>query len=236
LKTDEFLSLLSRYFDCLVELRAVLIELGYPVHYLEQSFLQYKQTIVSSLPMGIGYDLAPYEIVYKRGKARLLHYLCDSKDRKGNLTPLLIVYAPINRFHILDLSRDQSVVRKLISEGLDVYLLDWGYPGPEDFCLSLDDYVNYVENSLQVIKSRNIVDKVSILGYCWGGIIALIYSALNNKQVRSLILMGTPVVIAIFILVVVVTFLFLEHILFIIPIAASPRLDEGGISLSPIVP
>lgn len=52
------------------------------------------------------------------------------------------------------------------------------------------------------------------------------------KSVGVLIL----IVIAIFIIVVIITFLFFEHLLFIIPIATSPRLDGQGISLSPIVP
>ena len=78
-------------------------------------------------------------------------------------------------------------------KGLDVYLLDWGYPGWEDSSLSLTDYVNYARDAIQDIKDKTGTNKVSILGYCWGGIIALIYSALNNENVRNLTLMAAPV-------------------------------------------
>ena len=104
-----------------------------------------------------------------------------------------MIYAPINRFHIMDISQERSVVRSLLSKGLDVYLLDWGYPGWEDSSLSLTDYVNYVRDAIQDIEDKTGKNKVSILGYCWGGIIALIYSALNNESVRNLTLMAAPV-------------------------------------------
>jgi polyhydroxyalkanoate synthase len=50
-----------------------------------------------------------------------------------------------------------------------------------------------VKDAVQDIKDKTGTAKVSILGYCWGGIIALIYSALNNENLRSLTLMATPV-------------------------------------------
>jgi polyhydroxyalkanoate synthase len=129
---------------------------------------------------------APFEVLYKRGKTQLLHYL-GPKDSSDNHTPLLILYAPINRFHIMDISQEKSVVRNLTSEGLDVYLLDWGYPSWEDssLSLSLDDYVNYVQDAVQSLKNMACVDKISILGYCWGGIIALIMQQETMKTLEA---------------------------------------------------
>src|SRR5215472_10215913 len=65
-----------------------------------------------------------------------------------------MIFAPINRFHIMDISQERSVVKRLLSEGLDVYLLDWGYPGWEDSSLSLTDYVNYVRDAIEDIKDK----------------------------------------------------------------------------------
>jgi polyhydroxyalkanoate synthase subunit PhaC len=50
-----------------------------------------------------------------------------------------------------------------------------------------------VKDAVQDIKDQTGTDKVSILGYCWGGIIALIYGVLNNENLRSLTLMAAPV-------------------------------------------
>jgi len=141
------------------------------------------------------FDLTPFDKMSVRGKTRLLHYKNINKHTQDQepAHPLLMIFAPINRFHIMDISQERSVVKRLLSEGLDVYLLDWGYPGWEDSSLSLTDYVNYVRDAIEDIKDKTGKNKVSILGYCWGGIIALIYSALNNQNVRNLILMAVPV-------------------------------------------
>jgi polyhydroxyalkanoate synthase len=202
LKSEQFLSLLSKYADSLVELHSAYRVTGYPIDYFDRLLDSYKQTLRVPLSISKDFKLAPNDVVYRNGKVRLLHYRQNIHERKGNESryhrqqpqqPLLIVYAPINQFHILDLNSNKSVVRNLLSNGLDVYLLDWGYPGLEDNRLTLSDYIDNVHEAVQAIKQQAITEKVSILGYCWGGIFALIYTALNNGNVRNLTLMATPV-------------------------------------------
>jgi hypothetical protein len=77
----------------------------------------------------------------------------DNELKSSNFTSLLAQYV--------------NVLVELLSKGLDVYLLDWGYPGWEDSSLSLTDYVNYVRDAIQDIKDKTGKNKVSILGYCW---------------------------------------------------------------------
>ncbi len=60
----------------------------------------------------------------------------------AGLPPLVICYALVNRPYMLDLQPDRSLIRGLLARGLDVYLVDWGYPDRGDSALSLDDYVN----------------------------------------------------------------------------------------------
>ena len=99
---------------------------------------------------------------------------------------LLIIYAPINRFHILDLNPSKSIVKTLLNNGIDVYLLDWGYPDKKDDMLALKDYIDYIDDAVNaIIQSKSITTsssssttKISILGYCWGGITSLIYAAI----------------------------------------------------------
>ena len=63
----------------------------------------------------------------------------------------------------MDISQDRSVVKGLLSKGLDVYMLDWGYPTWEDSNLSLTDYVNYVKDAVPNIKDKTGTARVSIL-------------------------------------------------------------------------
>jgi polyhydroxyalkanoate synthase len=197
LKSEEFLSLLSEYTHSFIELHSSYRVAGYPVDYFDQLLDSFKQTFRIPLSISKDFKLAPHDIVYRRGKVRLLHYRQDINKREDNksryLQPLLIVYAPINQFHILDLNARISVVRNLLSNGLDVYLLDCGYPSLEDNRLALSDYIDHIHHAIQTIRQQTGIEKASMLGYCWGGIFALIYAALNNDNVRNLALMATPI-------------------------------------------
>jgi polyhydroxyalkanoate synthase len=94
----------------------------------------------------------------------------------------------------MDLNPRRSIVRDLLAlGGLDIYLLDWGYPDRSDNNLSLEDYLGYVADSIKVVKDHSHEDKASILGYCWGGVFALIHSALHPEEVRNLVLMAVPI-------------------------------------------
>jgi polyhydroxyalkanoate synthase subunit PhaC len=117
----------------------------------------------------------------------------EKKQQQGK-QPLLIIYAPINTFHILDLNPQRSIVRDLLaSGGLDIYLLDWGYPDWNDNHLSLEEYLGYVADAVRMVKELSHVDKTSILGYCWGGIFSLIHAALYPEEIRNLVLMAVPI-------------------------------------------
>ena len=220
LKSISFMSLLSKYIDSIIDLHSLYRRTGFPVDYVDWMFNSYIQNMMSLVTSSIlkEYQLSPHDIIYLKGKTRLLHYHGikeKEKEEENNSKPLLIIYAPINRFHIMDLNPKRSVVRNLLSNGLDIYLLDLGYPTKEDDKLSLYDYVDYVKYAVQAILKkekekeeerqgqRQGNKKISILGYCWGGILALIYTALeatkttqsddDDNTVKSLALMATPI-------------------------------------------
>jgi polyhydroxyalkanoate synthase subunit PhaC len=136
LKSSSFTSLLSRYVNLLVELRTILREAGYPVYYIGWLFDSYVRNIMVFASTEKDFDLAPFDIMSVKAKTRLLHYHNNigAKDEDKRHT-LLIICAPINRFHIKDISQDRSVVKSLLSKGLDVHMLDWGYPIWEDSSL-----------------------------------------------------------------------------------------------------
>ena len=213
LKSMSFTSLLSKYIDSIVDLHSLYKRTGFPMDYLDWLFSSYIQNMMSLATLSAlkESELSSHDIIYLKGKTRLLHYH-DIDEKEGEQEkiskPLLIIYAPINRFHIMDLNPKRSVVRNLLSNGLDVYLLDLGYPTKEDDKLSLNDYVDYIKDAVQAILKKGEgegqrKEKISILGYCWGGILALIYTALeaantiqnhdHDNTVKSLTLMATPV-------------------------------------------
>ncbi|MFC7209693.1 class III poly(R)-hydroxyalkanoic acid synthase subunit PhaC [Natronoarchaeum sp. GCM10025321] len=131
----------------------------------------------------------PKETVYEENKLKLYHY--ESQTESQHDVPILIVYALINRPYILDLQPNRSVVRTLLNNGFDVYLIDWDEPSQLDRSLTLDDYVNrYIDNCVDEVRDRSGQDSINLLGYCMGGTMSTMYAALFPEKVRNLGLMA----------------------------------------------
>ena len=133
-----------------------------------------------------------YEVIKETGLFRLLHYK-STKERVYKY-PLLIVYALINKSYILDLQPNKSWIKNLLDQGINVYLVDWKSPGKFDKFTTLDDYVNlFIYDCVEIVKSIENIDKVSLQGYCMGATMSLIYTSLYQKNVKNLITVA-PVV------------------------------------------
>ena len=134
----------------------------------------------------------PSEIIYTEDKMKLIHYIPTVE--KPHPVPILIVYALVNRYYILDLQPDKSVIKKLLDEGFDVYVIDWGYPSGADRYLTVDDYVNgYLNNAVDEIKERSGLDNITLLGVCQGGTFSVMYAAQHPEKVKNLVTLVTPV-------------------------------------------
>ena len=139
-----------------------------------------------SAPNEINLEMTPYDVAYSEDKIRLLHF--NSPTQKQHQTPLVIVYALVNRYHILDIQPHKSWVRNLLNQGYDVYMIDWGTPSNIDKYLGFDDYVNgYIDNCVDFVCNEASVNKVSMQGYCTGGTLATVYTALNPNKIKNLI-------------------------------------------------
>ena len=109
-------------------------------------------------------------------------------------TPLLIVYALVNRPDMADLQTDRSLVRSLLERGIDVYLIDWGTPTGADRALGLDDYINrYIDACVEHLRQSAGMDRINMLGICQGGTFSVCYAALNPGKIRNLITTVTPI-------------------------------------------
>lgn len=134
----------------------------------------------------------PKTAVYNEDKLTLYRY--DRDTESTYKTPVLIVYALVNTYKMLDIQPDRSYIRNLLAAGLDVYLIDWGFPTKVDKYLSIDDYVNgYINNCVDFIRKKNRVEKINILSICQGGTLSVIYSALYPNKVKNLVTHVTPI-------------------------------------------
>lgn len=125
------------------------------------------------------------ETVYTENNVRLLQYESATDSRHD--TPILLVYAVINRSYIMDLQPDRIVVRQFLERGFDVYLLDWGVPSRLDTTLGFEDYVErYLAHAVDVVRNRSGRASIHLFGYCTGGTLATIFAGLHPDIIRTL--------------------------------------------------
>lgn len=134
---------------------------------------------------------APKKLVYEQDKLKLYRY--SRVGAPSCSVPVLIVYALVNRQYMLDLQPDRSFIRNLLDQGLDIYIIDWGYPTKVDMYLTMDDYINgYINDCVDEIRRQSKSEKVSLMGVCQGGTFSAIYSALHPEKVHNLITLVAP--------------------------------------------
>ena len=132
------------------------------------------------------------ELVYEDGKRKLYRY--QARSKKICPVPMLIVYAMVNRYTMLDLQPDRSMIRNLLDQGQDVYLIDWGYADRMDRHLTMDDLINaFMDDCINHICEQHQIEAVNLLGVCQGGTFSAIYSALHPEKVKNLITMVAPI-------------------------------------------
>lgn len=136
----------------------------------------------------------PKQVIWTLNKAKLYRYIPVIPTEQRHKVPLFLVFALMNRPYILDLRPGYSFIEYMVKQGYDVYLLDWGAPGPEDKDLKFDDYVlDYLPRAIRKLKAVSGSDEFSMLGWCIGAILATIYAALRpDDGLKNLILLTAP--------------------------------------------
>ena len=134
----------------------------------------------------------PFDVVFEVDRVKLKHYRSETNTGEDRL-PLLVVYALINRETMLDLQPGRSVLEIFLESGLDVYMVDWGYPTRKDQHLTIDDHVNgYLDQIVDFILSEKGVPSLNLMGICMGGTFSTMYAALNPEKINALITTVTP--------------------------------------------
>lgn len=136
----------------------------------------------------------PRQAIWTLNKATLFHYTPVVPAEKRHPIPLLLVFALMNKSSILDLRPGNSFVEFLLQKGYDVYLLDWGTPGPEDSQLGLGEYaLDYLPRAIRKLKSFSGSEHFNQLGWCLGAMVSTLYAALRPSEgLKSLILLTAP--------------------------------------------
>lgn len=133
-------------------------------------------------------------VVFENQLFQLLQYHSATETVHEN--PVLIIPAFINRFYILDLSDEYSMVKWLIDQGHTVFLISWVNPTP---FLATYDMTHYLLDgalaALDYICRILPRCKPQVVGYCAGGVVSAILAAWlkarGDDRISSLSLLTT---------------------------------------------
>lgn len=136
--------------------------------------------------VGKNIAITPGKVIYRNS---LVELICYEPQNKTHEIPMLILPPWINKFYILDLSKENSLVKWLIDNNYQVFMISWINPGKE---LSDKDFEDYLKDGVidvyEHLKKLGY-DKINACGYCIGGTLlacALSYlKEINNEFINS---------------------------------------------------
>jgi polyhydroxyalkanoate synthase len=128
----------------------------------------------------------------QQGAGRVLHYAAQ-----GMHTPravMLFIPSLINRYYIMDLSEQRSMMRYLTHHGITCYLADWGDPSDHEIGYDCAAYVNlFLQPMLQHIRAAHPDTPLYVTGHCMGGVLAAGLAAQQPQgTLAGLALLATP--------------------------------------------
>ncbi len=129
----------------------------------------------------VGRDLAatPGQVVLRNELLELIQYAPVTEQ--VHATPIVLIAPWINKFYIMDMSPNNSLVRYLLGQGFTVFITSWKNPGAEARAVTLDDYLlKGLRPALEAARAICGVNQVHATGYCLGGTaLAMLLAWLN---------------------------------------------------------
>ncbi len=152
--------------------------------------LEFANVVLTTSDASIGQT--PRDVVWTHRGTTLYRY---RSSRREHAVPVLLVFALINRPEIFDLRSGNSFVQYLLSEGFDVFLVDWGVPEEEDADMGLAEFVcDELHWAVRETLRCSDSEELTLLGWCIGGTLCAMYCALHPEgPVRNALLLTTPI-------------------------------------------
>ncbi len=152
------------------------------------------QSDESAFEVGRNVATTPGQVVFENELFQLIQYAPSTAT--VHAVPLVMIPPCINKFYILDLQPENSVVRYAVEQGNTVFLVSWRNPGKEMENVTWDDYVEKgAIEAINVSRAISGSDKVHAFGFCVGGTIAssalAVLAARGEQPAASLTLLTT---------------------------------------------
>ncbi|MBS1155621.1 MAG: alpha/beta fold hydrolase [Proteobacteria bacterium] len=138
-------------------------------------------TDLSAFKVGENLATTPGAVVHRNKLLEVIHY--EATTPTVHKVPLVIISPWINKFYVLDLNPQKSMVKYLTDQGYSVFITSWKNPDSSMRNVGFDDYItDGVARIIEVAREISGSDKVNLVGYCIGGTLVATYLAWANRQ------------------------------------------------------
>ncbi|WP_099826431.1 class I poly(R)-hydroxyalkanoic acid synthase [Oceaniglobus indicus] len=131
----------------------------------------------------VGENIATTEgsVVFRNELFELIQYA--PKTEKVRKTPLLIFPPWINKFYILDLKPQNSLINWIVEQGYTLFVVSWVNPDASFADTGLEDYIEkgYL-TAIDQVKTICAVDRINVVGYCIAGTTLSLTLSLLDKR------------------------------------------------------
>ncbi|HEY2223594.1 PHA/PHB synthase family protein [Actinomycetospora sp.] len=151
---------------------------------------------VDKTELRVGKELAatPGKVVYRNRLMELVQF--DAQTDEVHEIPLLCSPPWINKYYVMDLAPERSLVEWAVQHGHTVFMISYRDPDASMASTSFEDYLNFGDaEALDVVTEITGSDKVNIMGLCLGGLMAALLTARcaarGDERINSLTLLNT---------------------------------------------
>ena len=147
-----------------------------------------RQTDSKAFKLGENLAVTPGKVIFQNDLCQVIQYTQTADTVRKR--PLLIVPPWINKFYVLDLTPEKSMIRWLVEQGNTVFVISWVNPDARHAHKGFEHYMSEgVLTALDVIEKATGEREVNALGYCVGGTLLAItlgyMAATGDKRIAS---------------------------------------------------
>ncbi|WP_408636451.1 class I poly(R)-hydroxyalkanoic acid synthase [Paracoccus onchidii] len=129
--------------------------------------------------VGENIGTAEGSVVYQTSLFELIQY--KPTTDQVHATPMLIFPPWINKFYILDLKPQNSLIRWLVGQGHSLFVVSWKNPDAAYAEIGIDDYIAAYLDAMDKVRELTEQPKLNVVGYCIAGTTLSLTLALLNK-------------------------------------------------------